>query len=173
MDNGQKRRWAFLGMALLATVAAIAYPVEEPVDAGPVHSTPANPRVEAANVIVARSAAAPEWLAMEEDPFAVKGWTPPPPPAPPAPVSVARAVEPVNISAPPPPPPLPFQFIGQMDTGSEQLVYLGRGDQIQLAKIGESIDGTYKLLSVSKTHLEFEIVATGERQSLPIPATEK
>lgn len=171
MDKAQKMRWTVLGLALAVTLIAIAYPVEVPieqVEEGPIR-IPVKADLKPTETI--RAGSSPDWVALDDDPFAAQTWAPPvAPPTITAPI--ARTVEPIDVSAPPPPPSLPFQFIGQMDTGAEHIVYLGRGDQIQMAKVGETLDSTYKLVNVSKSQLDFEIVATGQRQSLPIPASE-
>jgi hypothetical protein len=66
------------------------------------------------------------------------------------------------------PPPLPYKFIGQMDTGTETMIYLGRGEQVHLAKVGDVLDGTYKVVNLTKTQIEFELLASSERQTLSI-----
>jgi len=171
VDSGAKRRWTVLGILMLATLVAIAYPVdEEGATFLPVRSsivTVAKP----SDLVVPPTVDSLEWVATEVDPFAIRSWTPAVPTQVEA-VAVPREVAPVVVAVPSGPPALPYKFIGQMDSGGELLLYLGRGDQVHLAKVGDTIDGLYKIVQVSKTQIEFELVATSERQSLLIPQHE-
>lgn len=100
------------------------------------------------------------------DPFAPRNWAPPPPP--PEPVKVAPPPQVVAVIVPEGPPPLPFQFMGRLNDGDDQVVYLGRGDQALVARMGEVLDSTYKVVGITAAQIEFEHIPTKQRQSLPL-----
>jgi hypothetical protein len=156
---------------LAATVAAIFYPVDEPPFAEAPRGRPARPAAVAmpAAAAAVTAGAPPAWVAADSDPFAPRGWQPPPPPPPPQ--QAAASAAPV-ANVPPPPPPLPYKFVGQMRDGDATVVYLMLGDQVVLARQGEVLDGGYKVAALSSNQIEFESVALGIRQTLPIPVQE-
>ncbi|MEH6459746.1 hypothetical protein [Chitinimonas sp. JJ19] len=86
----------------------------------------------------------------------------------PAPVVVAPAlpVEPAG------PPPLPFKFMGRLHDGGEQVVYLSQGEQTLIARVGETLGATYKVLGLDAQRIEFEYLPTGDKQQLALPASE-
>lgn len=57
-----------------------------------------------------------------------------------------------------------------MQNDGEQILYLGRSDQVLLARKGDVLESSYKVVEVSSTQVEFESVQSGIRQALPIPA---
>jgi hypothetical protein len=92
------------------------------------------------------------------DPFSAQSWMPRPKPA--------------AIPAPPVPvaPPLPFRFAGQFHRESGMEVYVARGEEIFPVKQGETLDGQYKVDSVSTTEVSFVHLPTGTRQTLQFSA---
>jgi len=88
------------------------------------------------------------------DPFSPRSWMPPPKPA--------------AASAPPAPvaPLLPFRFAGQLHRDSGIEVFLARGDQIFLARDGDTLDGQYKVEAVGATEVSFIHLPSGTRQTL-------
>ena len=81
------------------------------------------------------------------NPFESKSWyVPPPPPPPPKP-------------APPPPPPvptappLPFIFLGQYQDSDKPVILLLKQDRIYTVKVGDVIDGTYRVEGIVGTTL--------------------
>lgn len=168
MDKAQRLRMALLLCALAATVAAIILPgPDADVAASPPSSvTPASVRKQDAVVLKARQ---PDWVFSDENPFLPRGWAPPPPPPPDARVVTSLVqTDPLPSSAP----PLPFKFLGQMIDGADRLVYLGLGDQVLIARAGEVLEGSYKVLTVTPAQIEFELIASGIHQTLPLPAQE-
>jgi hypothetical protein len=173
-------RWAVILCVLALTVGAIFYPTaEESGDVVPARADRDTARRAGSVAPVATSGAAaatqphgPDWVASDDDPFMARGWQAAPAPVP---VQAARAVEPVVVAdtAPPPPPPLPYQFVGQMVDDGNQVIYLSRGDQVLLARQGETVEGTYKVLNIGATQIEFETLSSGLRQTLPIPAQDR
>jgi len=169
MDKAAIRRWAVLLSILACTLAAIAYPIPEPdevVGASTANRMPLQP----ARVVQA-SPSELEWIGTDVDPFASHGWTA----APLQPPVANRDVQAIVESAPPTPviPALPYRFAGQMVDGNETVIYLSKGDQVQVAHQGEVLDGQYRLTTVKANEIEFEILATGDKQILPIPVEDK
>lgn len=167
MDKAARKRWAILSSALLMTLAAMFYPRDELTVA---HARPAVARTKQAKppLALASSNSEDPLLGVERvsiDPFAPRQWIAPPPPAPvvlkPAVVQVAE-----TPTLPVGPPPLPFRFVGSMNDNDEQVVYLGRGEQALVARNGETLEGTYKVLSITTQQIEFEHLPTGETQTL-------
>lgn len=162
-------RWMVLLGALAATVVAIFYPTE-PDAAAP---TTAEQPAPVKQVAMPGAAPTPDeqrarWIAADADPFASKQWQPAPLPEPPKPPPAPLATaEPV---APPPPAPLPFHFVGQMNDGEDRVVYLSYGDQVLLARLGDVLERTYKVVSIDAAHIQFESLPTGLTQTLAIPA---
>lgn len=110
-------------------------------------------------------------LAMR-DPFAPRGWLASsapvvpvaPPPAAPAPAPVVQ--EPVG------PPPLPYKFMGKMDDGGSQVLYLSRGNDTFVVHAGDTLENAYKVLTVDARRIEFEHIPTSTRQVLDIPVSQ-
>jgi hypothetical protein len=173
MDKAQRRRWFVLLSLLAGTIAAIFYPQEEAPLPQPkvARSAPAKaaPMQEIVSVEPSRG-----WLATDENPFAPRGWIAPAPSSPPA---LARTVAPVVLpeAAPPPPSPepLPFRFLGQMSDGDDRIIYLGQGEQVVPARLGDLLDGHYKVVAIQAAQIEFENTTSGLRQTLPLPPQDK
>jgi hypothetical protein len=106
------------------------------------------------------------------DPFAPRGWLPAnvtPAIAPPPPVHVASpAVEP-SATVAPVAPALPYSFLGKFDDGGRLVTYLRRGEQTYVVTSGQTLDDTYKVLSVDARQIEFEHLPTGTKQVLSVP----
>lgn len=101
------------------------------------------------------------------DPFQANDWsakpTLPASPTPPPPMPVV-APPPITPTAP----MLPFRYVGQLNDGQAQYVYLANGEQMLTAKAGDRIAGDYRLITLAPGRLEFEHLPTGERQVLTI-----
>src|SRR5712692_3796892 len=92
------------------------------------------------------------------DPFSAQSWMPRRKPA-----AVSAAPAPVA-------PPLPFRFAGQLHRDSGIEVYLARGEEIFPVKEGDTLDGQYKVDSVSATEVSFVHLPTGTRQTMQFSA---
>lgn len=172
MDKAQQRRWFVLLSILAGTVGAIFYPVDEvplipPRKPGTV---PVSAHTRQEKMPVERPR---DWLAAQENPFAPRGWVAPPAPSP----AQARTVAPVVLPEAPPPPappePLPFRFLGQMSDGDDRVIYLGQGDRVLPARLGDLLEGRYKVVAIQAAQIDFENTTSGLRQSLPLPPQDK
>lgn len=120
------------------------------------------------------SAAAAATENADTDPFSPRGWNAAATavvavPAPTAPVIVVPA------AAPPAPvaPALPFAFMGRMNDGVNNLVYLSRGEESWAVKGGETLDANYKIVSMMAQQIVFEHLPTGTQQTLALPEPDK
>jgi hypothetical protein len=93
------------------------------------------------------------------DAFRAAAWTPPPPPPPP----------PVAPPPPPPPtaPPLPFSFVGLLEQKSgKPTAFLAKGEALVVAGVGDVIDGTYRVESLSPTGVVVTYLPLSQRQTV-------
>lgn len=169
MDSASKKRWIVLLAALFATIGAIAYPVDEEGGVVEVQVPRKRPAIAAPTASTPQLEQDISWVASDEDPFAPRAWQPPAPAAP-APVATPLASAPIEVVQPPT--PLPYKFVGQMNNGDQRTVYLSRGEQVLLAHQGDVLEGSYKVLAIGQSSIEFESVSSGLKQSLEIPAQE-
>jgi hypothetical protein len=172
MDKAARWRWTVWVGALLATLGAIYYPAASDEVS---EAIPAPKRTDKTSTVSVSSIPAvadavnppdPEYA----DPFAPRGWQAPPPP-----VQQQVAVVPAEPVAPPTPqgpPPLPYRFVGRLNDAGEQVVYLSHGDQALSAHVGETLEGTYKVLGIEPLSIAFEYLPTGEKQQLILTAIE-
>jgi len=104
------------------------------------------------------------------DVFNQTSWYVPPPPVPHA----AKLAEPVT----PPPPPvasaplLPFSYLGRYGDGDTKTVILVKGEKVYPVKVGDVIDGTYRvekiaLGTVSLTYLPLNVLQQMRTGELP------
>jgi hypothetical protein len=93
------------------------------------------------------------------DAFRTAAWTPPPPPPPP----------PVAPPPPSPPtaPPLPFSFVGLLEQKSgKPTAFLAKGEALVVAGVGDVIDGTYRVESLSPTGVVVTYLPLSQRQTV-------
>jgi len=95
------------------------------------------------------------------DPFSVHSWLP---------ASKRTAASAAPAPAPIVAPPLPFRFAGQFyrDAGAE--VYLGKGEDIFPVKEGDTLEGEYKVESVTSSEVRFLHVPSGTSQTMQFSA---
>lgn len=93
------------------------------------------------------------------DLFVSRSWTPPPLPA--------KALPPVAPAAPVAP-PLPFTYVGKKLEADVWEVYLQRGEQSFLVRMGATIEGTYRVDSITPQRLNVTYLPLGQSQSLSI-----
>lgn len=164
MLSSPRFRWAVLLITLTITVIAIVVPVEE------VDTEIPTPTAAVGSVAVVKNhdgLATATIVSDEEvdDPFEARGWTQPV-------VVAAPVIAPVNIATPQAapipsgPPPLPYRFLGKMNDGDDLVIYLGRGEQTTVARLGETLEGNYKVLKITDQGMELEYLPTGDKQNL-------
>ena len=160
-----RTRWALLGSALAATLAAVVWMHEQtqnaPADGmlGPVTR----------KAVKKLGAASGSHLALEklhrdaggetteiEDIFPAKSWYVPPPPPKPVPPS------------PPAPPPLPFNYMGKLLEDGKWTVFLTQQDQNYAVKAGDTLDGTYRVDQVEAQRVVFTYLPLKMQQTLAI-----
>ncbi len=92
------------------------------------------------------------------DPFSSHSWLP--------------RRKPAVVSEPPAAvvPPLPYRFAGQFHRDSGVEVYVARGEEIFPVKEGDTLDGLYKIDSVSATEVSFVHLPSGTRQTIQFSA---
>jgi hypothetical protein len=115
----------------------------------------------AASAVAGKPVALPARSALEKfvaDPFSSHSWLPPRP--------KSAAV----VNSAPVAPPLPYRFAGQLLLGSGMQVFLARGDEITPAKEGDTLDGQYRVESVSPTNMTLVHIATNTRQVMEFDA---
>ncbi|QNM94824.1 hypothetical protein [Chitinimonas koreensis] len=171
-DAWTSKRWLIWIGLLLASAVAAFYPAD-PIASAEAEVTEAAdrrpPAAAAAPTAAAQSGDADSASTDYGDPFAPRQWvakvepTPTPPPV---------VTPPPATPEPAGPPPLPYKFMGSLNDGGVQTIYLSQGEQTVLAKPGAVLDGTYKVLSIDSQQIEFEYLPTGEHQRLPLAAME-
>lgn len=157
----------FLGLMLTGSLAAAALVSEEDAQTGevvapavgkPSRREVAQPALPALQLdkLVRADAGEPE-----QDPFAGKSWYVPPPP-PPQPKVVQEAPAPTA-------PPLPFRYMGRMqEEDGQALVYLTQGTRAYSVSQGDTIDGTYRVDSISPSAVTLVYLPLNIRQNLNI-----
>src|SRR5262249_8899770 len=95
-----------------------------------------------------------------QDPFSPHSWLPPAKPS-----TAASGPPPAPVA-----PPLPFRFAGQFyrDTGAE--VYLAKGEEIFPVKEGDTLEGEYKIESVTSSEVRFLHLPSGTSQVMQFSA---
>lgn len=158
----------FLGLMLTGSLAAAALVSEEDAQTGEV-VTPAGgkaSRREAAQpvlpVLQLDKLVRADTGGPEQDPFAGKSWYVPPPPPPPQPKVAQEA-------PPPTAPPLPFRYMGRMqEEDGQAMVYLTQGTRAYSVSQGDTIDGTYRVESISPAQVTLVYLPLNIRQRLNI-----
>jgi hypothetical protein len=85
--------------------------------------------------------------------FASHSWYIPPPPPPPPPKPVLTTAQEAALKAPVAP-PVPFTYMGSYTPdGSQPVVFLTKGDRVYDVRVGDVLDGTYSVDSLSNGQL--------------------
>lgn len=96
--------------------------------------------------------------------FGNKSWLPPPPPPPPAPAPAAPARPPKPTA-----PPLPFRFVGMLEAKNEKpTAFLSMGDALHVVKVGDVIDGTYRIEALSPAKVVVTYLPLKQQQTLGV-----
>lgn len=171
-----QQRWlAIAAFALVALILAVKAPAPDDLAAPASKRSPnavtstnqnTNKAVSGDNLML--DTLQPRSMAQvdKEDMFKSKSWYIPPPP-PPKP----KYVPPPPPPPPPPPtaPPLPYKFMGSFqEPGKQLVVYLSRGDKLYTVSSGDTLEGTYKIESISAGQLAMLYLPLNIRQNLRI-----
>lgn len=96
-------------------------------------------------------------------------------PAAAAPIAPPPAVV-ASVKPPEPPaptaPPLPFTYFGRMTKSGKVVVYLLRNQELVLAEAGATLDGKYRVETISASAVQFTYLPLETRQDLNIPAAQ-
>jgi len=144
-------------LAELRSPAAATATTESAAQDAAAAPTPTDAVAPAAPAQRAGSPAGPE-----VDLFAAHSWyvaPPPPPPAPPA----APAPPPAPVA-----PPLPFAYFGKLDDRQRVRVFLQRGERIYTVGVGDVIDGTYKVKSITDSQMTLIYLPLDVTQTLSV-----
>lgn len=85
------------------------------------------------------------------DLFPVRSFQPPPPPAPP--------VQPTA-------PPLSFRHGGMYEDGGPPAALLAEGERLHIVRVGDMVDGRYRVSSVSRARVDLVYLPLNQTQSL-------
>lgn len=91
--------------------------------------------------------------------FTSKSWYVPPPPPPPPPPRVV-------VVAPPTAPPLPFTFLGRYVDAGAPTFFLVKGDRVLTVKVGDVIEGIYRVDGVVGSSLGLTYLPLNIKQQL-------
>ena len=91
-----------------------------------------------------------------EDVFQAKSWYVPPPPPKPVP------------PPPPAPPPLPFIYMGKLLEDDKLTIFLTKQDRHYAVKAGETLDGAYRVDSVTAQQVIFTYLPLNMQQTLTL-----
>jgi len=171
VDKAARRRWVVLVGALLLTVAAMFFCPQDDavVEARPNRPTPAN----SIAAVPAPPTGAPVFEEEgDANPFERRGWIEPPVVAPPVAESIPVLAAAIVQVAPEGPPPLPFKYVGRFSDDGAGVVYVSRGDAALVARVGDTLEGGYRVTAMDARQVDFEHISSGTRQSLQIPDAE-
>jgi hypothetical protein len=88
--------------------------------------------------------------------------SPPPPPK----------AAPVVVAAPTPvAPPVPYRFAGKVRKGSEEEVLLSKGDLVFAIKVGDTLDGMYRVESIGADRIELLYLPLGTTERITVSST--
>jgi len=169
-----RQRWVVYAIVLLLTLTAVKWAGgqdrAEPRVAVAYQAERPERLVREAPPAAGKAEAAPEvWLDRLErraaaapvgDPFQARSWEPEQP-----------AVRPIVPPPPPQAPPLPFTYFGKMVDGEKTTVFLARLDRNYVVRLGDTLDGTYRVEKIEEDGLALTYLPLGTQQTLPFGAT--
>lgn len=89
-----------------------------------------------------------------------------------APPAIARASQPPPApTSPPAAPPLPYRFAGIVRQGGESQVLVAKGEKVFPVQEGETLDGAYRVRSVSAQRIELEYLPLGVIERIAVNST--
>lgn len=162
MPPEARKRWTILGGLLVLTLGTSLWLNMSDSDGTSVVAV-AKPERRSP----ARQSGAPEALALDalrrqppaakpEDAFPAKSWYVPPPPP--------KALPPPAPTAP----SLPFAYMGRMVEEGKTTVFLTRQDRNYAAKVGDTLDGTYRVDGIDAGSVTLTYLPLNMQQTLAI-----
>lgn len=151
------------GVLFAGLAAVVALAVYEPQNDDPARTSLANaepglradaPATDALHVPQRQALGAPRGELFGAPPAIAKAS--PPPPAP---------------SSPPTAPPLPYRFAGIVRQGGESQVLVAKGEKVFPVQEGETLDGAYRVRSVSTERIELEYLPLGVIERIAVSST--
>ena len=91
--------------------------------------------------------------------FGARSWTPPP--AKPSEALVAASAAPQN----------PYKFAAKLIQGGASTVFLAKGERVYEAKVGDELDGGYRVESIAADRVVLLYVPLGTKEELPVSST--
>jgi hypothetical protein len=166
------QRWAILGTALALTLAAIKWAgSNQDLEVKPAQSPHASAtggqsrEAQAVPHLELEKLRRPQQEGAGADPFAQRNWD-----------VAARAEALRNAPLPPPPapraPPLPFTYLGKAVEQGKVTVFLSRGDNTYIARVGDTLDGKYRVERVDERTVVFRYLPLGQHQQLALGEAE-
>ena len=89
------------------------------------------------------------------------------PPPPPKPIT-KKAQPPAPVAAAPVAPQVPYRFAGKVRKGSEEEVLISKGDVVFPVKAGDTLDGVYKVESISAERIDLVYLPLGTRDRIVV-----
>jgi hypothetical protein len=167
-----KQRWILYCVALALTLIAVRWAGgQDPANSRAAGASRGNEAARPAREASASTAATeqvPELrldrlgtrspAAPAGDPFQARSWAPPPDP------EATRPRPPPRPQAP----PLPFTYMGKMMDGNTIVVFLANEDRNYVARVGETLDGTYRVERIADNELVVTYLPLKIKQTLPL-----
>ena len=168
-----KQRWIIYCVALVLTLVAVRWAggqdaADSRVAGAKKGSEPARP-VREAQASTSTTEQVPELrldrlgtrapAAPAGDPFQARSWAPAPDPE-----AVQRRLPPPRPQAP----PLPFAYMGKMVDGDATVVFLANEDRNYIARVGDTLDGTYRVERIADNELVVTYLPLKIKQTLPL-----
>ena len=165
MAWSSRQRGLLLGALLTATLAATVWVSQQAEDEVVVANAPIKQKSASTKTLPTNSHIALEKLQRSraeaekprvDDVFPAKSWYVPPPPPKPVP------------PPPPAPPPLPFIYMGKLLEGDKLTIFLTKQDRHYAVKAGETLDGAYRIDSVTAQQVVFTYLPLNMQQTLTL-----
>ena len=76
-------------------------------------------------------------------------------------------------SSAPTAPPLPFRYSGMLEEGGRAAAFLEEGEQIRVVRVGDTLDGRYRVTAVSRARIDLAAAISALRQALGLLPEQK
>jgi hypothetical protein len=90
----------------------------------------------------------------------------PPPPAPKP--AAKKAPPPAPVAVAPVAPPMPYRYAGKVVKDSEAEILIAKGDVVLPVKVGDTIDGQYKVEAISGERIDLVYLPLGTRDRIAV-----